>query len=299
MAPKLKVLVSLLNDQQDFQLMQAEGARAAAARAGLDVEVVFAESNPVLQIQQLFRQMSGPAASRPAAVVLEPAANTGYEAAARTAVQAKIGWVTLNDRPAYLEALQREFPDTIAGAVVVDNDEVGRIQARIFRTLLPKGGRLVYLEGPSLNAAAIQRRRAMEEGLAGSKVELVKSLTADWSAIGAERSMSFWLRLGAKSGRPDLIGSQNDEMALGASRALKAVKPEWASVLLTGCDGLPEGGQRLVREKVLAATVIAPAQAGPAVELLARALQGERLPPCTVLPCRSFPSLEELQRARA
>jgi len=55
-----RVLVGLLSERLEFQRLQAEDARSTAARRGLDVEVVFAENNAVLQIQQLYRAIHRP-----------------------------------------------------------------------------------------------------------------------------------------------------------------------------------------------------------------------------------------------
>ena len=67
-----KVFASLLSEEQDFQVMQAADARETGARLGLDVEVVFAESHAVLQIQQLFRAIHAPEGERPVAVIVQP-----------------------------------------------------------------------------------------------------------------------------------------------------------------------------------------------------------------------------------
>ena len=66
-----KVVVALLSDKQEFQLMQAAEAREAAARAGLEVDVHFADNNAVLQIHQLFKYVHAPEAERPAAIICE------------------------------------------------------------------------------------------------------------------------------------------------------------------------------------------------------------------------------------
>ena len=68
-----------------------------------------------------------------------------------------------------------------------------------------------------------------------------------------------------------------------------------AEPCITGCDGLPEGGQRLVREGGLAATVITPSNAGPAVDLIAEGLRTQRPIPAEVtLKPASFPDLGAL-----
>ncbi len=294
-----KVLLSLLTEKQEFQRLQAEDARAAAARAGLALEIHGAENDPAAQLQRITQAVNAPLASRPAAVIAQPAAAAGLEGIGRTAVQAGIGWVLLGDRAALLAPLQREFPGRLVAAVGTDNDEIGRLQARLFRALLPGGGTMVYVEGPSFGAAAIHRRKMMLDGLVGSGIDTVKVLSGDWTASSAERAATFWLKLAARIERPDLVGSQNDEMAVGVRNALATFRPEWKGIAFTGVDGLPDGGQRLVRERVLVATIVTPSPTGPSVELVARALRGEKVAPLTLMPPRVLPPLEELQPVKS
>lgn len=299
MAENAKVIVSLLTEKQEFQRLQAEDARATAARIGLDVQILWTESNPTAQVQQIYEAVNAPAGARPAAIVVQPAAAAGLEAAARAAVAAGVGWVLLGERTAILDSLRREFPGKLIASVGTDNDEIGRLQARLFRALLPGGGRLVYVEGPGLGAAAIHRRKRMQEGLAASKIETAKVLSGDWTAASAERAATVWLKLAPRAERPDLVGSQNDEMAVGVRKALSTLHPEWTGIAYTGVDGLPGGGQRMVREKLLTATIITPPPTGPSLELVARALRGEEVPPFTLMPPSIFPPLEELSGAKA
>ena len=67
---------------------------------------------------------------------------------------------------------------------------------------------------------------------------------------------------------------------------------------VTGCDGLKDGGQRLVDVKQLAATVITRSNTGPALELLARHLKtGQRMPTDVLLPATSYPEEARLGAA--
>ncbi|HET6438885.1 MAG TPA: substrate-binding domain-containing protein [Anaeromyxobacter sp.] len=289
------VVISLLTSRQDFQRQQEADGRAAAAQAGLSAEVAFAEGDPGTQIQQLVRFTLLPPAERPVAIVVETVAAVGFEAVAREALRAGIGWVSLSSRAPYLEALRREFPGGLIASAVPDDAEIGRLQARHFQALLPLGGAVLAVEGPSMSAAAILRRRMAEQVLAGSSVRIAHTVSADWTAAGAEFAVSSWLALDdSREARFDLVGAQNDEMALGARAALVAARPEWPG-LFTGCDGLPGSGQRYVREGWLRATVVKPTTAGAGVELVARALRGEPVPPQVILEPSSLPALEELR----
>jgi ribose transport system substrate-binding protein len=98
-----------------------------------------------------------------------------------------------------------------------------------------------------------------------------------------------------------MIACQNDDMAIGARRALEEISnlQERDSLLnlpIIGCDGLPRSGQAWVRQKRLAATVVSPPIMGNALELLDSALQkGSQPPERTVVSPSSFPTLKELK----
>jgi ABC-type sugar transport system substrate-binding protein len=209
-----------------------------------------------------------------------------------------MGWVLLNRSVEYLAELRRERSDLPISMVSVDQQEIGRIQARQFRALLPEGGSLLYVQGPADTSAAQERLRGMEEGIQGSGIQ-VKILNGDWTEDSAHAAVESWLRLKTSEGfRPDVVGAQNDAMAVGARQALRSLHAEWADVPFTGFDGLPEGGQRLVAEGELAATIIGPTTTGPAVELVLGGLEGKPVPPEVILEPRSFPPESELAAGR-
>jgi ABC-type sugar transport system substrate-binding protein len=174
---------------------------------------------------------------------------------------------------------------------------VGRIQGRQVRKLLPRGGSILYIRGPSGLLSADRRLESTRRELGESYVFNV--MNGDWTAASAERAVGGWLRLkSAELSAPDLVCGQNDVMAAGARKALEARRPEWSNVPFVGIDGLPEGGQRLVAEGRLAATVVIPSCAGPALELAARALRGGPTPPIeTVLAPESHPEVARIRLA--
>ena len=293
-----KVVASFLSKDQEFQVMQAADAQVAAARAGFEIEVLYAEQNAVQQIHQLFKFIHAPAEERPLAIIVETVVGEGLERVARNAVRAGISWVLLNRRVSYLEALRKEYPHLAISAVSGDQLAMGRIQGRQFQILLPKGGTVLYLQGPPDTSAAQERLQGAREILEGTGGIELRILEGDWTAAGAERAVTNALRLkSAENLRPDLVGSQNDAMATGARDALLALRPDWARVPFTGCDGLPEGGQRLVNVKQLAATIVAPSNSGPAIDLVGRWLKTKEQPPArVVLTPTSYPPEEELRQ---
>jgi len=294
-----KLVASFFTVGEEYQALQAADMRSVAGRCGFEAEVLDAQENAVLQIHQLFQIIHGPAEQRPLAFLVHTRVPDGLERVARNAAAAGIGWVLLNRTAPYMEALRREHPRLALASVTTDHQEIGRIAARQFRALLPNGGSVLYVEGPPETVAARTRLEAMQGAIAGAPIE-AKVVPAEWTEASGERAIGAWLRLKTSElFRPDLVGSQNDALALGARKALQAHRPEWAQVPFTGCDGLPEGGQRLVKEGLLAATIVVPSCAGAAVEQLDRARKAGVPPSASlVIPPRSFPAVEELARSR-
>jgi ABC-type sugar transport system substrate-binding protein len=284
-----------LSRDQEFQVMQAADAQVAATRAGFDLEVLYADQNSVQQIHQLFKFIHAPAEERPLAIVVETVVGEGLERVARNAVRAGVSWVLMN-RVTYVEALRKEYPKLAIAAVNGDQLAMGRIQGRQFRALLPRGGQVLYIQGPPDTTAAQERLQGAQEAIAGSAIQF-RMLAGDWSEAGAEKVVTNALRLkSAETLKPDLVGAQNDAMAMGARKALLASRPDWARVPFTGCDGLPEGGQRLVNMKQLAATIVTPSNAGPAIDLVARWLKSKAQPPAqVVLTPASYPPEADLK----
>jgi inositol transport system substrate-binding protein len=297
MAPS--VVVSLLSSAQEFQLLQAADARAAGQRTGLDVELVFCENNAIQQIQQLYSFIHAPEDRRPAALVVEAVTSEGMERVARNALKAGIAWVGQQWRTEYLATLRAQYPKVPVVSVAVDEDEIGSIQARQVRALLPQGGGLLVVQGPGDSTTAARRHEGLVSGLRNSGIEIRTALQGDWSARSAESAVTSWLRLKSTEGlRIDAVVSQNDAMASGARAAIRASRSDWSALPFTGCDGLPEGGRRMVASGELSATLIKPTTTGPAVELVARMLRGQAPPSEVVLHAESHPPLETLVRRR-
>ena len=199
--------------------------------------MLFAENNAVLQIQQLFRFVHLPEAERPAAIVVETVIGEGLERVARNATSTGIGWVLVNRARAVPREAAPGAKDLPVAMVGTDQEEVGRIQARQFRALLPRGGSVLYVQGPADSVGHGCAGRGLRRRSAPDRV-----LNGDWTEASGEKAVVSWLRLKTSEGiRLDVVGCQNDTMAVGARGAARA--PAWTGrARFIGCDGLPEGG---------------------------------------------------------
>ena len=286
-----RIVVSLTTADQEYQALQGEDARDAGRRLGAEVQVLFAEDNAVMQIQQLFRFLHAPEGERPAALLIHTRVSDGLERVARNAARAGVGWFLLNRTAPYVDALRNEYPTLAVAAVTTDHAEIGRIHARQLKGLCPDGSPVLYVQGPAETPAAQLRLEAFEEATRGRSYDL-KVVNGEWTAVSAERAITAWLRLKTSDlFRPTAVVCQNDNMARGAQRAFEGLRPEWTRVPFLGCDGLPSGGCRDVDEGRLAATVSIPSCAGPAIELALGWVRAGRVPPGrTVLAPVPYPA---------
>jgi ribose transport system substrate-binding protein len=286
----------LLTDGQDFQREQEQSARDVCEKAGFEFEVAYADNSPFMQIRQVLEYIERPLNMRPVAISIELAsAPSAFTQVARAALTAGVGWVELSSGESVVQSLHHEFPGHLVASVTADEEAIGELHASQCRALLPKGGSILYVEGPSVNTIVRDRRLALEKGLQGSSITIAKTLAADWTAEGARLATIAWLRqASARRVHPDLVCSQNDAMAVGVQKAARAERVGWAGIPMLGCDGVPSVGQQYVKEGTLAATVIKPVTAGPAVDWIVRRIRGEKPPRYLVLRPTSFPALQEL-----
>jgi ribose transport system substrate-binding protein len=295
---KLKFLVSLHTKDNDFQIAQASAAEQAARKFGVDTEITFADNNAVDQSTHLLKAIQNRPESRPDAIVLEPVSGTALPQVARAASAAGIGWVVLNRDPEYMPELHRASTAPTF-AVSSDHVEIGRIQGKQFAVLLPQGGSILYLEGPSQSSSAQKRTAGMLEKKP-SNIQVVM-LKGRWTEESAEQAVVSWLKLATSQNKSvDLVGAQDDAMAMGARKAFEKVSNEverarWLSLPFTGCDGQLKTGQEWVRQGWLAATIYLPPLAGTAIEILAKAMQeGTHPPERTMTVSYSIPTLDTL-----
>jgi ribose transport system substrate-binding protein len=300
---KLNLILSLTNNDNDYQLEQATAATEAAKRLGADLRIIYAENDAITQSQQILKVIQSRSETVPDGIIFEPVGGTALAQVARAAAIAGIGWVVLNREVEYIRELRQAY-HVPAFTITSNHEEVGRIQGRQLAALLPNGGSVLYIQGPAESLAAKQRTAGMYETKpADLQVKLMK---AQWTESSAYRTVSSWLRLSTSHQmQVDVIAAQDDSMAMGARKAFEELpesktRDRWMSLPFLGCDGLPNSGQALVRKGLLKATVYIPANAGKAVDMLAQAVRTGTIPAEQTLTVPiSIPAVESLTAAPA
>lgn len=298
---KLHFLLSLTNNDNDYQVEQAAAATDAARRLGVEIEVIHADNDAITQSQQLLRVIQSRSDAHPDGILFEPVGGTALPQVARAAASAGIGWAILNRDADYIPEVRKTFQVPIF-SITSDHEEIGRIQGRQFAAMMPQGGTVLYIQGPSESLAAKQRTNGMYD--TKPTAVQVKLMKAQWTEASSYRVVSSWLRLStSQQAAVDMIAAQDDSMAIGARKAFEemldvSARERWLKLPFLGCDGLPSSGQAWVRRGLLAATVYIPPNAGQAVEMLTKAMQSGTLPPeRTLTTAVSFPSMDVLNTA--
>lgn len=293
---KLRVVVSLPNDNA-YQHEQSVIAKSTGESLGLDLQIMNAADDSITQSQQLLEIIQARSATPPDAFLVEPVTATGLPRVAEAAVAQGIAWVISNSDVDYVKQL-RKSPQVPVFTVTQGQHEIGRLQGKQLAVLLPKGGSILYIAGPSMSSVATQRNEGMQSGKPANIQ--ISTLRSKWSEESALQSVSAWLRLAtSRAEKYDLVAGQTHELALGARKALQQIEnPEqqekWAAMPFIGI-GIANQVKPLVESRVLTAAVITSVTMGLALKMLVHALKTKVQPPeCSIVEAASFPELQRL-----
>jgi ABC-type sugar transport system substrate-binding protein len=296
---KLRFILGLVGNDSEYQRQQAQDAESVAKRRGIELQIFYAGRDAITQSQQLLKVIQSKTTNKADALIFEPVSETGLPHVARAAVDAGMHLCVLNLKPEYLTQL-RMSSSRIVFCVGADNVEVGRIQGRQLSRLVPRGGEVLLIQGPSDNVAARQRMQGTME----TKPPNINfwQLKGRWTEESGYQAVAGFLALSTShSSNICCILAQNDRMAMGARRAFAerttgAEQQRWLSLPFMGCDGLPKIGEAWVPVRKLTATVVVPQNAPLAVETFADALAHDKRPPeYSLTTSQSYPDISLLK----
>lgn len=293
---RLRVVVSLPNDNA-YQHEQRAVARSTAQRLGLDLEVIQAADDSTTQCQQLLKIVESSPEAWPNAFLVEPLSASGLRRVAEAAVTKGVGWVMSNSEVDYIKQL-RKSPAVPVFTVTQGQREIGQLQGKQLAALLPQGGSVLYVEGPSMSSVASQRR----EGMESTKPRNVRatSIHCNWNEESAHQSARTRLQLATSRGENfDLVAAQSHELALGARKAFRSIdnqeqREKWLGLRFIG-SGISGQVKPLVDGGVLAAAVITSVTMELALKILVRAIETQVQPAeRNVVEAASYPDLEKM-----
>ncbi|MFE6621683.1 substrate-binding domain-containing protein [Streptomyces sp. NPDC057740] len=265
-----KVGLSLSTLNNPFFVQIRAGAEAEAKKLGVDLTVTDAQNDASQQANQLQNFTSEGVDS----IVVNPVDSDAAGPSVRAANKADIPVVGV-DRGV-------NKADT-AALVASDNVEGGVLGAKALAEKLGGKGTIVILQGQAGTSASRERGAGFAEGLkAYPGIEVVAKQPADF-----DRTKGLDVMTNLLQAHPDVDGvfAENDEMALGAIKALgnRAGK----DVQVVGFDGTPDGLKAVEAGTLYASVAQQPKQLGKiAVDNAVRAAEGKKVAETVKVPVK-------------
>ncbi len=301
MGPSDKRLALWLADESnEFQQMMKADVEAVCGKTGLGFEAHFTGYDVLTQVREIRAALTR--SPRADAFLVLAARDRGLAHCVRQAASHGVSWFFLNRVGDDLDDIRAAQSGAALATVTADERETGRIQGRQFRALVRDGGLALYVQGGTQSLVARERTAGLVEVTRDAPFA-VTLLEGGWDPAGARDTLRKWLSTVSRGALDlDLVGCQNDPIALAALAALQDVarsgnKPELAQVPVIGCDGTPGLGQLKVKEGALLATVALPPWAGIAAQQAADLLlRGKKPPHQTLVVPASYPPEGQLRR---
>jgi inositol transport system substrate-binding protein len=266
---KIKIGVLYQNLQNEYIVGLQDSIRKYAKSSGIELIESDGEGkaeNQISQVENLINQQVD-------AIILNPADKDGSAAVVEQAVVAKIPIITV------LAVVSNEEKAT--AHVGSDDVEAGKIEMKHVAELLSGKGTIAIIHGPNGNSAEVNRTEGNMEVLKDyPDLKVTAEQTANWSREEALALTENWLQ----SQKLDAIVAQNDEMALGAVKALSAAG-KLTETMVIGIDAIPDA-LNSVEAGELTATVFqdVDAQGGMAVDVAFKAAKGEKVEKDNMIP---------------
>ncbi|XJZ26708.1 sugar ABC transporter substrate-binding protein [Bacillota bacterium Lsc_1132] len=243
-----------------WQYVQA-GAEAAGKKLGVSVKVVgpSAESQVMEQVNMIQDQLS----QSPGALVVSPSQPDTVVPVLKTAVKQKVP-VLLIDTDAKLDG-----KTTFIGT---DNSTAGKEAGKLLGSMLNKGDKVVLIAGALGNPATDDRIKGAKDELIKEGMQVVAEQPAD---SDKSKAMSVMENILQKNSDVKGVFAANDDMALGALRAIEAKKID---IKVIGTDGTEEAVKSIIEGHLAGTIAQSPYNMGyQGVENALKVMEGKKI----------------------
>jgi ribose transport system substrate-binding protein len=251
----LALVVSTLNNP--FFVSMKDGAEKKADQLGYKLIVLDSQNDPSKELSNvedlIVRGVK--------AILINPTDSDAVSNAIRAANQAKIPVLTLDRGASRGEVMTHIASDNVAG---------GEMAGKYISEKIGKNAKVVQLEGIAGTSAARERGEGFMKAVKSENMDLLASQPADFDRT---KGLNVMENLLASKPNTQAVFAQNDEMALGA---LRAVKASGKDILIVGFDGTDDGIAAVKRGMLGATIAQQPALIGElGVEAAVKLLTGE------------------------
>lgn len=251
----MAIVLSTLNNP--FFVSMKDGAEAKAKELGYELIVLDSQNDPSKELSNV-EDLSVRGVK---ALLINPTDSDAVSNAIRIANRANIPVLTLDRGASRGDVVSHIASDNVAG---------GEMAGKYIIEKVGEKAKVIQLEGIAGTSAARERGEGFMNAVKGSELELLASQPADFDRT---KGLNVMENLLAANPNVQAVFAQNDEMALGALRAVQASGKE---VLIVGFDGTDDGIAAVKRGMLGATIAQQPALIGElGVETADKILKGE------------------------
>lgn len=255
---KIGFVVSTLNNP--FFVDLKSGVEKRAKELGYEVVVLDSQNDPAKEVSNI----EDLTVKNVEIVLLNPVDSDSAVASVMIANNNNLPVVTV-DRVAN--------GGDVACHIASDNVAGGEMAAKYLIEKLDGKGNIVELEGTAGSSAARDRGKGFEDGVAESDISIVSKQSADFDRTQGLTVMENILQ---SKNDIDAVFAQNDEMALGAQKALEDAGLN--NVLVVGFDATDDAIDAVKNSKMAATVAQQPLLIGKtAVEVIDKLIKGETI----------------------
>ena len=235
--------VTMLSMQNEFIVNVSDEMEKKAQEAGVELITVDAERSALKQIEQVESFI----AQGVDAIIMNPCEVEASSPAVTKALAAGIPIINVNSETA-------AQPTAFVGS---DDVESARIAMKYIADRLNGKGNVIMIHGYMGQAAQIKREEGAREILKEyPDLKLLASQTGEWDRAKSMSLMENWIQ--SYGGQINAVFAQNDEMGMGAVKALTAAGLK-DKIIVVSIDAIPDALQA-VQKGTLDATVFQNAQ---------------------------------------
>lgn len=218
-----------------FFVSLKDGAQKKADELGYKLVILDSQNDPAKELSNV-EDLTVRGAK---VLLINPTDSEAVGNAVAIANRNKIPVITLDRGAAKGEVVSHIASDNVAG---------GKMAGDFIAQKLGDGAKVIQLEGIAGTSAARERGEGFKQAIDAHKFNVLASQPADFDRT---KGLNVTENLLASKGDVQAIFAQNDEMALGALRAIRAANK---NVLVVGFDGTDDG-VKAVKSGKMAATV--------------------------------------------
>lgn len=254
-AAKIGLVVSTLNNP--FFVSLKEGVEQKAKDMGMELVVLDSQNDPAQELANVEDLLT----QGVSLILINPTDSDAVGNAIIAANNKNVPVVTLDRGANQGEVVSHIASDNVAGGVMAGEHIV---------SLLGGKGKVVELEGIAGTSAARDRGQGFNDAIADTEIEVVAKQVADF-----DRTQGLSVMENILQAQPeiDAVFAHNDEMALGAQKAIEASGRE---IIIVGFDATDDAVAAVKEGKMSATVAQQPSLIGElGVETAKKILDGE------------------------